>query len=142
MRGLFSQLDAHTLLTWPVSAIWARGIARISHPLDHASSRNGSCWFAVSDQAEKNRPVKNVLLEKKGDCMRDEYQILVHPVVSGSGKPLFKNIKDRVKGKAKQVEGAITGDRGEQAQGVLEETKGRAGRSGAAQSPSVWWRFR
>ncbi|MFL5661819.1 MAG: dihydrofolate reductase family protein [Ktedonobacteraceae bacterium] len=26
----------------------------------------------------------------------DEYQLLVHPVVLGSGKPLFKNIKDRV----------------------------------------------
>ena len=26
----------------------------------------------------------------------DEYQILVHPVVLGSGKPLFTNIKDRV----------------------------------------------
>src|SRR5258707_15708039 len=45
-------------------------MARISHSLSPARSRNGSCWFAVSDQAEKNRPVKNVLLEKKGDCMR------------------------------------------------------------------------
>jgi dihydrofolate reductase len=27
----------------------------------------------------------------------DEYQLLVHPVVLGSGKPLFKNIKERVK---------------------------------------------
>lgn len=27
----------------------------------------------------------------------DEYQILVHPVVLGSGKPLFQNIKDQVK---------------------------------------------
>src|SRR6266568_4292555 len=26
----------------------------------------------------------------------NEYQLLVHPVVLGSGKPLFKNIKDRV----------------------------------------------
>ena len=26
----------------------------------------------------------------------DEYQLLVHPIVLGSGKPLFKNIKDRV----------------------------------------------
>ena len=26
----------------------------------------------------------------------DEYQLLVHPVVLGSGKPLFKNIKDKV----------------------------------------------
>ena len=28
--------------------------------------RNGLRWFAASDQAEKNRPVKNVLLEKEG----------------------------------------------------------------------------
>jgi hypothetical protein len=27
--------------------------------------RNGSRWFATSDQAEKNRSVKNVLLEKE-----------------------------------------------------------------------------
>ncbi|HEU5230878.1 MAG TPA: dihydrofolate reductase family protein [Ktedonobacteraceae bacterium] len=27
----------------------------------------------------------------------DEYQILVHPVVLGGGKPLFQNIKDQVK---------------------------------------------
>jgi dihydrofolate reductase len=26
----------------------------------------------------------------------DEYQLLVHPVVLGSGKPLFQNIQDRV----------------------------------------------
>jgi len=40
-------------------------MARISYSLSPARSRNGSCWFAVSDQAEKNRPVKNVLLEKE-----------------------------------------------------------------------------
>jgi dihydrofolate reductase len=27
----------------------------------------------------------------------DEYQLVVHPVVSGSGLPLFKNITDRIK---------------------------------------------
>jgi dihydrofolate reductase len=26
----------------------------------------------------------------------DEYQLLVHPVVLGGGKPLFKNTRDRV----------------------------------------------
>jgi dihydrofolate reductase len=26
----------------------------------------------------------------------DEYHLLVHPVVLGSGKPLFKNIKERL----------------------------------------------
>jgi hypothetical protein len=28
--------------------------------------RNGSRWFAASDQAEKNRSVKNILLRKEG----------------------------------------------------------------------------
>ncbi len=41
-------------------------MARISHPLYHASISNGSRWFAAFDQAEKNRPVKKVLLEKEG----------------------------------------------------------------------------
>ncbi|GER91490.1 hypothetical protein KDW_56520 [Dictyobacter vulcani] len=27
----------------------------------------------------------------------DEYQLLVHPVILGSGKPLFQDIKDKVK---------------------------------------------
>src|SRR6266566_3439496 len=94
-----TSLPPQTTKPTPVSIAnqrYFQWMARISRSLSPARSRNGSCWFAVSDQAEKNRPVKNVLLEKKGDCMRDEYQILVHPVVSGSGKPLFKNIKDRV----------------------------------------------
>jgi dihydrofolate reductase len=33
----------------------------------------------------------------------DEYQILVHPVILGSGKPLFQDIKDQVKLKLKLV---------------------------------------
>ncbi len=32
---------------------------------------------------------------------------------------------DKAKGKAKQVEGAITGDRAKQAEGVVDETKGK-----------------
>ncbi len=42
-------------------------LVRISNPLEPASSRNGSRWFAAYDQAEKNRPVKNALLEKEHD---------------------------------------------------------------------------
>lgn len=33
-------------------------------------------------------------------------------------------IIDKMKGKAKQVEGAITGDRGRQAEGLVDEKKG------------------
>ncbi len=33
----------------------------------------------------------------------DEYQILVHPVILGSGKPLFQDIKDQVKLKLVQT---------------------------------------
>jgi len=40
-------------------------IARISHSLSPARIRNDSRWFAAADQAEKNRLVKNVLLEKE-----------------------------------------------------------------------------
>ena len=60
-RGTAVRLS-HLLLTWPVSARVARGMARISHPLSPARSRNGSRWFTVSDQAEKNRSVKKALL--------------------------------------------------------------------------------
>ncbi len=34
-------------------------------------------------------------------------------------------LKDKIKGKAKQVEGSITGDRAKQAEGAVEETKGK-----------------
>ncbi len=54
-----------------------QGMARISHLLEPTSSRNGSRGFAASDQAEKNRPVKNVLLEKlqrKNRVLRSLYQ--------------------------------------------------------------------
>ena len=44
---------------------YLQGMARISHPLEPASIRNGSRWFAAYDQAEKNRLVKNALLEKE-----------------------------------------------------------------------------
>ena len=33
-------------------------------------------------------------------------------------------IIDKVKGKAKQVYGSVTGDRGKQAEGIVEEKKG------------------
>jgi uncharacterized protein YjbJ (UPF0337 family) len=34
-------------------------------------------------------------------------------------------IQDKLKGKAKQVEGALTGDRARQAEGVADEEKGK-----------------
>jgi uncharacterized protein YjbJ (UPF0337 family) len=34
-------------------------------------------------------------------------------------------LKDKIKGKVKQVEGAVTGDRGKQAEGIIDETKGK-----------------
>jgi uncharacterized protein YjbJ (UPF0337 family) len=34
-------------------------------------------------------------------------------------------ILDKIKGKAKQVKGAVTGDRGQQAEGVVDEEKGK-----------------
>ncbi len=62
-------LPPHTANPMPVSIANQRsmqGMARISHPLSPTRSRNGSRCFATSDQAEKNRLVKKVLLEKKG----------------------------------------------------------------------------
>jgi uncharacterized protein YjbJ (UPF0337 family) len=35
-------------------------------------------------------------------------------------------LKDKIKGKIKQVEGSISGDRAKQGEGVLDETKGKA----------------
>src|SRR2546421_10618422 len=43
-------------------------------PMSPARRRNSSRWFAVSDQAEKNRHVKKVLLEK--DTMRTATPVL------------------------------------------------------------------
>lgn len=34
-------------------------------------------------------------------------------------------LKDKIKGKAKQVEGSITGDRAKQAEGLVDEVKGK-----------------
>ncbi|MFL5625031.1 MAG: dihydrofolate reductase family protein [Ktedonobacteraceae bacterium] len=51
----------------------------------------------------KHEPGKDMLIYGSASIVQtltnlgliDEYQLLVHPVVLGSGKPLFKNIKDR-----------------------------------------------
>jgi len=34
-------------------------------------------------------------------------------------------LKDKIKGKMKQVEGSVTGDRSKQAEGIADETKGK-----------------
>ena len=62
-----ASMAPHTTKPTPVSIANQRslqGMAHISRPLSPASSRNGSRWFAASDQAEKNRLMKKVLLEK------------------------------------------------------------------------------
>jgi len=53
----------------------------------------------------KQQPGKDILIYGSASIVQaltnlgliDEYQILVHPVVLGSGKPLFNNISDKVK---------------------------------------------
>jgi hypothetical protein len=58
-------MPPHTTKPTPVPIANQRslqGMAGISRPLSPVSSRNGSRWFAASDQAEKNRPVKKILL--------------------------------------------------------------------------------
>lgn len=60
-------MHPHTTKPTPVSiatsVLW---MVRIRHPLSPTRSRNGSRWIAVSEQAEKNRSLKQVLLEKEG----------------------------------------------------------------------------
>jgi dihydrofolate reductase len=59
----------------------------------------------------KREPGRDMLIYGSASLVRaltnlgliDEYQILVHPVILGSGKPLFQDIKDRVKLKLVQT---------------------------------------
>src|SRR5258708_23875943 len=52
----------------------------------------------------KQEPGKDIMIYGSASIVQtlmnhgliDEYQLLVHPVVLGSGKPLFKNINDRI----------------------------------------------
>lgn len=54
--------------------------------------------LALKQQAGKNilagSPSMIVALTQMG--LIDEYQLVVHPVILGSGLPLFKNIKDKI----------------------------------------------
>jgi dihydrofolate reductase len=53
----------------------------------------------------KHEPGRDMLIYGSASLVRtltnlgliDEYQLLVHPVILGSGKPLFQDLKDRVK---------------------------------------------
>jgi dihydrofolate reductase len=53
----------------------------------------------------KQEPGRDMLIYGSASIVRtltnhgliDEYQLLVHPVILGSGKPLFQDLKDRVK---------------------------------------------
>lgn len=61
----------------------------------------------VSEDIEKlkHEPGRDMVIDGSASLVRtltnlgliDEYQILVHPVLLGSGKPLFQDIKDQVK---------------------------------------------
>lgn len=59
----------------------------------------------------KNEPGRDMLIYGSASLVRaltnlgliDEYQILVHPVILGGGKPLFQDIKDRVRLKLVQT---------------------------------------
>lgn len=60
--------------------------------------------IAKEIQKMKQQPGKDMVILGSGSIVQtftnlgliDEYQLLVHPVVLGSGKPLFKDIKDRI----------------------------------------------
>jgi dihydrofolate reductase len=53
----------------------------------------------------KREPGRDMLIYSSASLVRtltnfgliDEYQLLVHPIILGGGKPLFQDIKDRAK---------------------------------------------
>jgi dihydrofolate reductase len=53
----------------------------------------------------KEQPGKNILIYGSASIVQaltsleliDEYQVLIHPILIGEGRPLFKDIKDKVK---------------------------------------------
>ena len=46
---------------------------------------------------QPSRGAVNFILAQLYIGVNNEYQILVHPVILGSGKPLFQDIKDQTK---------------------------------------------
>ena len=78
-----------------------------SRSLDKAEWNNSTLFKEINPEAIvqlKQEPGKDIVIYGSASIVQtltnlgliDEYQILVHPVVSGGGKPLFKNIQDRV----------------------------------------------
>lgn len=79
-----------------------------SKTLEKAEWNNSSLAKAViPEEIEKmkHEPGKDMVIYGSASIVQaltnlgliDEYQLLVHPVVLGSGKPLFQNIMDRMK---------------------------------------------
>lgn len=79
-----------------------------SRTLERAEWNNSTVMREVTPEAIeqlKREPGRDMLIYGSASIVRtltdlgliDEYQLLVHPVVLGSGKPLFQNLKDQVK---------------------------------------------
>ncbi|HZU67688.1 MAG TPA: dihydrofolate reductase family protein [Ktedonobacteraceae bacterium] len=78
-----------------------------SRSLEKAEWNNSTLFREINPQEVaqlKEAPGKNIVIYGSASIVQaltnhgliDEYQVLVHPVVLGGGKPLFKNIQDRV----------------------------------------------
>jgi dihydrofolate reductase len=77
-----------------------------SRTMDGTSWQNSMLLKEIDPKeiaAMKQRPGKNMLVAGSANIVQqfadlglvDEYHLLLHPVVLGVGKPLFKNIKQR-----------------------------------------------
>lgn len=89
-----------------------------SKTLDKAGWRNSTLLREI--EKLKQEPGKDILIYGSASIVQalanlgliDEYQLLVHPVILGSGKPLFKDIDHKVNLKLMKTEtfpsGAVT----------------------------------
>lgn len=90
--------------------MWAAIHSKNKFVFSHQSSIDKNATFVTSDIANKvteikNKPGKDIWLYGGANLIKtfiqldliDIYKISVHPIVLGSGKPLFEDLKNRIK---------------------------------------------
>lgn len=77
--------------------------SRTLKSVDWASARIATRGLAEEVQELKQQPGKDIYVSSPSLIIQltqlgliDEYQLCIHPVIAGSGLPLFKNITDRI----------------------------------------------